>query len=174
MQLHPDLKGIQDIETAPIASVHLWFDRPITSLPHAVFVGRLSQWMFNRSRLQNRHNRFIGGSPGSGGTNSPIQPFEPIAVRKGQSDDPAGDSTENASEELLTNYLQVVVSAARDLPGRSRQEFIDAVLRELVDIWPQAAQARLLHSRLDHRTQGCLFGKSGFRRAASPTTVSGR
>ncbi|MBC7822193.1 MAG: FAD-dependent oxidoreductase [Planctomycetaceae bacterium] len=39
---------IERLETAPIASVHLWFDRPITQLPHAVMVGRLSQWMFNR------------------------------------------------------------------------------------------------------------------------------
>ncbi len=37
------------LETAPIASVHLWFDRPLTELPHAVLVDRLSQWMFNRS-----------------------------------------------------------------------------------------------------------------------------
>ncbi len=37
------------LETAPIASVHLWFNRPLTNLPHAVLVDRLSQWMFNRS-----------------------------------------------------------------------------------------------------------------------------
>ena len=37
------------LETAPIASVHLWFDRPLTNLRHAVLVDRLSQWMFNRS-----------------------------------------------------------------------------------------------------------------------------
>lgn len=42
----PDLTRI---ETAPIASVHLWFDRPLTLLPNAVLVDRLSQWMFNRS-----------------------------------------------------------------------------------------------------------------------------
>lgn len=41
---------IENLETAPIASVHLWFDRPITKLPHAVLVGRLSQWMFNRGQ----------------------------------------------------------------------------------------------------------------------------
>lgn len=40
------------LETAPISSVHLWFDRPITELAHAVFVDRLSQWMFNRTALQ--------------------------------------------------------------------------------------------------------------------------
>ncbi len=46
---HPELSVIRRIESAPISSVHLWFDRPITELPHAVFVGRLSQWLFNRS-----------------------------------------------------------------------------------------------------------------------------
>ncbi|MGC1272951.1 MAG: FAD-dependent oxidoreductase, partial [Planctomycetaceae bacterium] len=40
------------LETAPISSVHLWFDRPITDLPHAVLVERLSQWLFNRTALQ--------------------------------------------------------------------------------------------------------------------------
>jgi squalene-associated FAD-dependent desaturase len=38
-------------ETAPISSVHLWFDRPITTLPHAVFVGRTSQWVFRRTAI---------------------------------------------------------------------------------------------------------------------------
>ncbi|MAG94961.1 MAG: Carotene 7,8-desaturase [Planctomycetaceae bacterium] len=46
---HPTLAGLARLESAPISSVHLWFDRPITDLPHAVFIDRLSQWMFNRS-----------------------------------------------------------------------------------------------------------------------------
>ena len=44
----PELSGIDKIEAAPITGVHLWFDRPITDLPHAVLIGRLSQWLFNR------------------------------------------------------------------------------------------------------------------------------
>ncbi|MCA9072849.1 MAG: hydroxysqualene dehydroxylase HpnE [Planctomycetaceae bacterium] len=49
---HPQVAGVGDLQSAPISSVHLWFDRPITDLPHAVLVDRLSQWMFNRSILQ--------------------------------------------------------------------------------------------------------------------------
>ncbi len=45
----PQFADLTRLESAPIASVHLWFDRPITLLPHAVLVGRLSQWLFNRS-----------------------------------------------------------------------------------------------------------------------------
>ena len=37
-----------ELEHAPIASVHLWFGRPITDLPHAVLVEHLSQWVFAR------------------------------------------------------------------------------------------------------------------------------
>lgn len=45
----PVVQRLSEIKTAPIASVHLWFDRPLTTLPHAVLLGRLSQWIFNRS-----------------------------------------------------------------------------------------------------------------------------
>jgi squalene-associated FAD-dependent desaturase len=44
----PELAGIARIESAPITSLHLWFDRPIMDLPHAVLIGRLSQWVFRR------------------------------------------------------------------------------------------------------------------------------
>ncbi len=42
------LPQIDELETAPISSVHLWFDRPVIDLSHAVLVGRLSQWVFAR------------------------------------------------------------------------------------------------------------------------------
>jgi squalene-associated FAD-dependent desaturase len=44
----PELCDIDQLESAPITAVHLWFDRPITDLPHAVLPGRTSQWLFNR------------------------------------------------------------------------------------------------------------------------------
>lgn len=34
---------------SPITAVHLWFDRDCIDLPHAVLVGRVSQWMFKPS-----------------------------------------------------------------------------------------------------------------------------
>ncbi len=47
---HPSIRGVARLESAPITSVHLWFDRPVTDLPHAVFVDRLVQWVFQRER----------------------------------------------------------------------------------------------------------------------------
>lgn len=51
VQQHPAVAPMRELYPAPITSVHLWFDRPITDLPHAVLVDRLSQWVFNRSKL---------------------------------------------------------------------------------------------------------------------------
>jgi zeta-carotene desaturase len=38
----------------PLCSVHLWFDREITELDHAVLLDREIHWLYNQSRLQNR------------------------------------------------------------------------------------------------------------------------
>ena len=43
---------IERHEHGPICSVHLWFDREITELEHAVLLDREIHWMYNKSRLQ--------------------------------------------------------------------------------------------------------------------------
>ena len=101
------LTKIRELESAPISSVHLWFDRPILfaerrrrgqaggegcgfELPHAVLIGRLSQWIFNRSLLQ---------APGA--------------------DRPSGELGSPTSRSPETSYsYQVVISASRSLAGQ--------------------------------------------------------
>jgi zeta-carotene desaturase len=39
-------------EHSPITGIHLWFDRPVTNLDHAVLLAATIQWMYNKSRLQ--------------------------------------------------------------------------------------------------------------------------
>ena len=48
-------------ETSPITGIHLWFDRQITQLDHAVLLDRTIQWMFHKSKLLGR-----GGGEGNG------------------------------------------------------------------------------------------------------------
>lgn len=47
-RLVPDVvpAGGEDLVGSPITAVHLWFDRPVIDLPHAVLLGTLSQWVF--------------------------------------------------------------------------------------------------------------------------------
>ena len=53
-------------ETSPITGIHLWFDRQITDLDHAVLLDRTIQWMFHKSKLLNgrtdssvEHNSYV-------------------------------------------------------------------------------------------------------------------
>jgi zeta-carotene desaturase len=49
--LVPDLGlDLAEFENSPITGIHLWFDRPITDLPHATLLDRTIQWMFNKSQ----------------------------------------------------------------------------------------------------------------------------
>ncbi len=43
----------------PISSVHLWFDREVTELKHAVLLDRELHWMYNQSKLQQRSGNYI-------------------------------------------------------------------------------------------------------------------
>ncbi len=45
-------RKVDRFEHWPICSVHLWFDREITDLPHAVLLDREIHWMYNKSVLQ--------------------------------------------------------------------------------------------------------------------------
>jgi squalene-associated FAD-dependent desaturase len=47
---------------SPITGIHLWFDREITDLEHAILLDATIQWMFHKSRLQPEKRR---GEPGS-------------------------------------------------------------------------------------------------------------
>jgi squalene-associated FAD-dependent desaturase len=40
--------NLRHLETSPITSVHAWFDRPATRLPHVVLIECVGQWVFNR------------------------------------------------------------------------------------------------------------------------------
>lgn len=43
---------LEQFENSPITGIHLWLDREITQLPHAVLLDRTIQWMFQKSKLQ--------------------------------------------------------------------------------------------------------------------------
>jgi len=81
-----------DFEHSPITGIHLWFDRPVTDLPHATLLDRTVQWMFNK--------------------------------KDGR-------------------YLQLVVSASRELSAKGRQEIVALALAELAEFLPRVREARL-------------------------------
>jgi len=51
VEAEPAFRRLRDLEPSPITSVHCWFDRPLTPLPHVVLVDTLGQWLFNRGEV---------------------------------------------------------------------------------------------------------------------------
>ncbi len=47
----PLAAALGKFSTSPITGIHLWFDRQISDLDHAVLLDRTIQWMFHKSRL---------------------------------------------------------------------------------------------------------------------------
>ena len=62
----PLREQISHFENSPITGIHLWFDRQISELDHAVLLDRTIQWMFHKSRLQ--PIRTHSGNGNSGGS----------------------------------------------------------------------------------------------------------
>src|SRR5206468_912079 len=44
-------RELRNLETSPITSVHVWYDRPVLRLPHVVLVECVGQWIFNRGEV---------------------------------------------------------------------------------------------------------------------------
>jgi squalene-associated FAD-dependent desaturase len=108
-------------EHSPITGVHLWFDREITTLPHATLLDRTMQWMFNKD----------GG-----------------------------------------RYLQLVVSASRDLTSLSRTEIIDMAVGDLRLYFPRVREARLLKAHVV-KEQRATFSAAPETESLRPGAQSG-
>ena len=123
-------EDLTHFETAPITGVHLWFDRRITDLPHAVLLDRTIQWMFHKSELLNR------GRTENSETNT--LEVTASAVPLNASPDPARATASDPS------YVEVVISASKSLRDKPRQEIIDLALTELKEFFPAARDATVV------------------------------
>ncbi|MCI0700812.1 MAG: hydroxysqualene dehydroxylase HpnE [Planctomycetia bacterium] len=97
----PYFGNVKNLAPSSITSVHLWFDRSVMALPHAVLIDSLGQWVFNRGEV--------------------------------------------APSEF---YIQVVVSAARDLKSLGREEIQRQIVMELARLFPATTSARLLRAKV--------------------------
>lgn len=50
IEMHPYFGNLRRLETSPITSVHVWYDRPVMHLPHVVLIDCSGQWVFNRGQ----------------------------------------------------------------------------------------------------------------------------
>src|SRR6185312_312305 len=49
---NPFAYGFDKFIPAPITTIHLWYDRDVTGIDHAVLLDTRIQWMFSKSRIR--------------------------------------------------------------------------------------------------------------------------
>jgi zeta-carotene desaturase len=129
----PLRKKLTHFENSPITGVHLWFDRQISDLDHAVLLDRTIQWMFHKSRLQPMRMQR--------GKNRESNEREGHEFTRAAS---ASDSKGTLAPE--DSYIELVVSSSRTLVEKSRSEIVDMALSELREFFPVAREANLVKS----------------------------
>ena len=126
----PKFETFSKIPSSPITGLHLWFDRPITDLDHAVMVGTVSQWLFrDPCRRSSAYD-----SPEATGSESARPNTSSISP-------PSTDAPEQ-------HYYQVVISGSVDATSIEKQSLVDTVLAELRHAFPAAGDAKLLRHRV--------------------------
>jgi len=115
----PLVAALGKFSTSPITGIHLWFDREISELDHAVLLDRTIQWMFHKSRILEARNQ-----------QSQNQAFQ----------DPA------SPEKASGSYVELVVSSSRSLVEKSKNEIVEMAVKELKEFFPGARDATLVKS----------------------------
>ena len=141
---------LSHFESCPITGIHLWFDRQISDLDHAVLLDRTVQWMFHKSRLQPIRARALNNENGKAATSA--EPLTAHAV--------------GAFAPELPSYIELVVSASKSLIDKSRAEIVDLALQEVREFFPAARSATLIKSTVIkevHATYSPRPGIDAFR-----------
>jgi zeta-carotene desaturase len=97
-------KDLAKFESSPITGIHLWFDREISDLEHAVLLDRTIQWMFHKSKLLDKH-RDNGNRSGNESNGSYVELV--VSSSKTLVDTPRGEIIELALTELAEFFPAV-------------------------------------------------------------------
>ncbi len=127
----PIREEISHFENSPITGIHLWLDRQISDLDHAVLLDRTIQWMFHKSRLQPMRT----------------QPKTvAVGATVGGTDEKQAPNNSHALNGVNGSYIELVVSSSKTLIEKSRSEIVDLALAEVREFFPAAREAKLLKS----------------------------
>jgi squalene-associated FAD-dependent desaturase len=144
-------------EPSPITGIHLWFDRQISDLDHAVLLDRTIQWMFHKSRLQPMRGESLTEERPVSGRANDLDAENQAAERRqnaahGASRGLVCEENSSAPEGRKNShggnpsYIELVVSASKTLIDKSRAEIVDLVLSEVREFFPAAREAKLVKS----------------------------
>jgi zeta-carotene desaturase len=152
--LREDLKPLR---TAPITGIHLWFDRQISDLDHAVLLDRTVNGCSTNPVSNPAQSSSIRGT-GSISHKTRIASCgvdREAAKRRenaahgsswaGQNEE-APEGRKNDGSATNGSYIELVVSSSKSLIDKSRAEIVDLALSEVREFFPAAREADLVKS----------------------------
>jgi zeta-carotene desaturase len=150
----PMRERISHFENSPITGIHLWFDRQITDLDHAVLLDRTIQWMFHKSRLQpmrTQRDQSLGGEsrqdPKAPAHNDEGPPDnDPLPDRRRAALQGRASEQQQRASAPAGSYIELVVSSSKTLIDKSRAEIVELALKEVREFFPAAREANLVKS----------------------------
>ncbi len=163
----PIREKLSHFETAPITGIHLWFDRQISDLDHAVLLDRTIQWMFHKSRLQPMRSQ--GGQAAERREN----PAHGVSRGFEEKNEAAPERRKNADSPPPApgSYIELVVSSSKTLIDKSRAEIVDLALSEVREFFPAAREANLVKSTVIKELHATYSPRPGID-AHRPTSVT--
>jgi squalene-associated FAD-dependent desaturase len=148
----PLREKLSHFESSPITGIHLWFDRQISNLDHAVLLDRTIQWMFHKSRLLATRAAMVSLAGKNEGDAPGHREEDARAARDrvGHDFSRAVNATPPENRALAPagggSYIELVVSASKDLIDKSRTAIVDLALKEVREFFPAAGAANLVKS----------------------------
>jgi squalene-associated FAD-dependent desaturase len=139
----PLREKLTHFKSAPITGIHLWFDRQISDLDHAALLDRTIQWMFHKSRLLEKDGRSAQYREGHDFSSEPAL-SKRSAPKSAVKPTPPEDRA--SAPEVTGSYIELVVSASKNLIEKSRAEIVDLALKEVREFFPEARAANLVKS----------------------------
>jgi zeta-carotene desaturase len=169
----PLREKLAHFESCPITGIHLWFDRQITGLDHAVLLNRTIQWMFHKSRLLNRSGNKRIASDRGGHDSSACGETRSAVALKGH--DFSRAVTVSPGVGALApeggSYIELVVSASKSLIDKSRAEIVDLALQEVREFFPAAREAALIKSTVIKEVHATYSPRPGIDAYRPPQTT---
>jgi squalene-associated FAD-dependent desaturase len=172
---------LSHFESSPITGIHLWFDRQISDLDHAVLLDRTVQWFFHKSRLQPiRSNRDEAAERRKNAAHGPSAPLR-INSSNGSDEntDGAPEGRKNigqpnslAPPDAKGSYVELVVSSSKALIDKSRAEIVDLALRELREFFPAARDANLVKSTVIKEVNATYSPRPGIDAYRPPSATA--
>ena len=150
------LESLAVAPASPISGLHLWFDRQITDLPHAVLVGTVAQWVFRQPWVDGKKSAGfyyqVVISASQSARCLPRQELIEIVLRELRHAFPEAQSAKLVQSKVVTDPKSVfsITPQFEELrpPSRTRLPWLHLAGDWVATGWPATMESAVISGRM--------------------------